>query len=278
MPRIIDTAPDFDAFARSAFLESPTIREQLWKERYEAAHPEVFSSFYQRHGSTENRATLVRDLSTVRKRVREAAPVERQLIEQVEPAVQQALGVPASPSPQHVLLVGSFSTNADVGQLNDEVALFHCLEWFHDEEGMRVVVAHEDTHAWHQIALQANPPEDDPAWMAFYEGLAIHASRTVVPGRPEEDYYWYGHGGFAEWLPWCREHQDELLGQFRSALDDPGAVETWFGSGLIDGHWRVGYFIADVVAERLGRPLPELVAMSVEEARQAIREALDEAG
>jgi hypothetical protein len=158
MPRIIDTAPDFDAFARSAFLESPTIREQLWKERYEAAHPEVFSSFYQRHGSTENRATLVRDLSTVRKRVREAAPVERQLIEQVEPAVQQALGVPASPSPQHVLLVGSFSTNADVGQLNDEVALFHCLEWFHDEEGMRVVVAHEDTHAWHQIALQANPP------------------------------------------------------------------------------------------------------------------------
>ncbi len=274
MPRILDTAPDFDAFARSAFLESPTIREQLWEERYEAAYPEVFAAFYDRHGSTENRGTLVRDLSTVRKRVLEAAPVERRLIEEVEPAVQEALGVPATPSPQHVLLVGSFSTNADVGLLNDEVALFHCLEWFHSEDGMRVLVAHEDSHAWHQIALQTTPPEEDPAWMAFYEGVAIAASRAVVPDRPDEDYFWYGHGGFADWLPWCREHTDVLLERFRSDLDDPGAVETWFGAGLVDGHWRVGYFLADVVVERLGRALPDLVAMTVDEGRAAVRETL----
>lgn len=274
MPRILDTAPDFDAFARSAFLESPAIREQLWEERYEGAHPEVFAAFYERHGSTDNRASLVRDLSTVRNRVREAAPVERRLIEEVEPVVQEALGVPATPSPQHVLLVGSFSTNADVGRLNDEVTLFHCLEWFHSEEGMRVLVAHEDTHAWHQIALDVTPPEDDPAWMAFYEGVAIAASRAVVPARPEEDYFWYGHEGFADWLPSCREHQDELLERFRSGLDDPASVETWFGSGLVDGRWRVGYFVADVMVERLGRPLPELVAMSVDEGSAAVREAL----
>ncbi|MDP9006421.1 MAG: hypothetical protein M3N15_05840 [Actinomycetota bacterium] len=274
MARIIDTAPTFDAFARSAFLESPLIRERLWEERYEGEHREVFDAFYAGSGNPEGRANLVRDLSTVRTRVRDAAPVERRLIEEVEPAVQAALGLPPDPAPQHVLVVGSFSVDADVGRLGDDVVLFHCLEWFHGEEGMRVMVAHETTHAWHEIALGAVPPEDDPAWMAFYEGVAILASRQVLPNRPAEQYFWYGHGGFGDWVPWCEEHRDELLGRFAADLDDPAAVETWFGGGLVEGRWRVGYYVAEVLVAGLGRPLPELVTMSVGDARAAIRDAL----
>ena len=277
MARILDTAPTFDSFARSAFLESPLIRERLWEERYEGEHREVFDAFYAGSGNPTGRSNLVRDLSTVRSRVRAAAPVERRLIEEVEPAVQAALGLPADPSPQHVLVVGSFSVDADVGRLGDDVALFHCLEWFHGEEGMRVLVAHEDAHAWHEIALGVVPPEDDPAWMAFYEGVAIRASREVVPGRPAEQYFWYGHGGFADWLPWCDERRQELLDGFAADLDDPGAVEKWFGGGVVDGRWRLGYYLADVLVGRLGRPLPELVTMSVDDARAAIRTALGSA-
>ena len=274
MARILDTAPTFDDFARNAFLESPHIRERLWKERYEGKHREVFDAFYAGSGNADGRANLVRDLSTVRTRVRDAAPVERRLIEEVEPAVQVALGLPADPSPQHVLVVGSFSVDAEVGRLGDDVALFHCLEWFHGEEGMRVLIAHEDTHAWHEIALGVVPPEDDLAWMAFYEGVAILASREVVPNRPAEQYFWYGHGGFGDWLPWCDEHRQELLSTFAAELEDPTALERWFGGGLVDGRWRVGYYVADALVAGLGRPLPELVAMTVEEATAAIRAAL----
>jgi hypothetical protein len=190
MADIVDTSPEFDAFARAAFLESPVVREQLWVERYEGAHPEVFAAYYDGHGTTEGRASVVRDLSTVRTRVRGAAPVEHRLIEEVEPAVGQALGLPDEPAPLHVLLVGSFSTDADVGRLDGRVTLFHCLEWFHSEEGMRLLVAHEDTHAWHEIALGSVPPEEDAAWLAFYEGLAIRAtprmstSGTATVGSP----------------------------------------------------------------------------------------------
>ncbi len=276
MTDIVDTSPAFDAFARAAFLESPAMRERLWVERYEAAHPEVFAAYYDGHGTTEGRASVVRDLSTVRTRVREAVPAERRLIEEVEPAVQEALGLPATPAPRHVLLVGSFSTDADVGRLGGEVTLFHCLEWFHDEKGMRLLIAHEDTHAWHEISLGAAPPEDDAAWLAFYEGTAITATRAVVPGRPEEEYFWYGHGGFAEWLPWCEEHRGDLLARFAADLDDPAAVETWFGAGLVDNRWRVGYYVADQLVRQLDRPLPELVRMSVEQARAAIRDALED--
>jgi len=271
MADILDTSPAFEAFARAAFVESPVVREQLWKERYEAAHPEVFVAFYDGHGTTEGRSSVVRDLSTVRTRVRDAAPIERRLIEEVEPAVCETLGLASEPAPRHVLLVGSFSTDADVGRLDGAVTLFHCLEWFHAEEGMRLLIAHEDTHAWHEIALGLAPPEDDAAWLAFYEGMAIAATRTVVPGRPPDDYFWYGHGGFADWLPWCEEHRDQLLDRFKTDLDDPVAVETWFGAGLVEGKWRVGYYLADQLVTRLDRPLPELVAMSVDEAKEAIR-------
>ncbi len=249
------------------------LREQLWRERYEGAHPEVFQAFYAEQETTEGRAALVRELSKVRRRVGEAAPVLKQLIEELDPAVQKALGLPASPSPMHVLLVGPYSTNAVVGRLDGDVALFHCLEWFNSPEGARVVVAHEGAHAWHEVALAQVPP-DDAAWTTFYEGVAIQASRMLVPGRDEYDYFWYGHAGFEEWLPWCQEHRQEVLQRLRESLDDPAATETFFGSGLVEGRWRVGYFVADVVVAGLGRSLPELAAMSVDEGRDAVRTAL----
>jgi hypothetical protein len=171
-------------------------------------------------------------------------------------------------------MVGTFTTNAAVGRLNDEVTVFHCLEWFQTAAGARILVAHETTHAWHELALGVKPPEDDAAWLAFYEGLAIAASREVVPGRPDLEYYWYGHEDVETWLDFCQERHDDLLEHFRASLDAPETVETYFGGGMIQGQWRVGFYLADELVRSLNRPLPELVAMSVDEGRQAIREAL----
>ena len=273
MARIVDTTPAFEEFAAAAFLESPVMREQQWVERYEAAHPDVFAAFYAEQGQPERGNPLVRELSRVRQQAREGGAATKAVIEEVEPAVARALGLPETPSPVHVLMVGRFTANAVVGRLDGEVALFHCLEWFRSEEGSRVLVAHEDAHAWHEIALGDSPP-DDPAWTAFSEGMAIHTSRTVVPGRAEEDYFWYGHPGFEDWLPWCTEHRGEVMTLFASSLDDPDATENFFGGGLVEGRWRVGYFVADELVRELERPLPELARMGVDEARAAIRQLL----
>lgn len=275
MARIIDTVPAFEAYARTAFLESSGLREQQWQERYEAAHFDVFASFYAKEPATAGRKALVRELSSLRQRVAEAGTAMTRILEEIDPKVKEALGITQATSPLHVLLVGPSSTNAVVGRLHDEVALFHCLEWFRSEEGARILAAHEGAHAWHEIQLGEEPPTDDPAWMAFSEGMAIHASRAVVPGQPEDDYFWFGYDGFEDWLPWCRERRDELIGRFAEALDDPGAVDTFFGAGLVDGRWRVGFFVADEVVKGLGCALPELAAMSVGEGAQAVRKALE---
>ncbi|MHB1533326.1 MAG: hypothetical protein ACYC1D_01685 [Acidimicrobiales bacterium] len=270
---LLDTIPSFDAFARKGFLQSPYARERLWVEEYEAAYRDVFDAFYAVEPQTSGRAAMVRDLSKVREMVSEAAPVMADLIGEVEPAVARALDMAEAPAPHHVLLVGPMSASAVVGRVADQVTLFHCLEWFNSAEGARLLVAHEDAHAFHQMRLGEASP-DDAAWTAFYEGVAVQASRAVVPGRPEEDYFWYGYGGFEDWLPWCREQHKMLEERFAKSLDEPETSDTFFGSGLVDGRWRVGFYLADKLVGRLGRPLPELVAMTVDEGRAAIREAL----
>jgi hypothetical protein len=246
----------------------------LWEEGYEAAHPEVFAAFYAVAPERAGRSALARDLSRVREVARAAAPVMAQLITEVEPDVAVALGMEGAALPRHVLMVGPMSTNVVVGSIDGETTLFHCLEWFHEGEGARVLVAHEDSHAFHRAQLDGPVPAD-AAWTAFYEGLAAQVSRTVVPGRPEDDYFWYGHEGFSEWLPWCQKHRDDLIERFRVGLDDPETGEAFFGSGLVDGRWRVGFYLADDLVGRLGRSLPELVSMTADEGRDAIRQALN---
>lgn len=222
-------------------------------------------------------AAMVKELSGVRNRVREAAPLMTQIIEELDPRLGELLGLAPEPSPIHVLMVGTFSTNALVARLGGEVAVFHCLEWFQTAEGTRVLVAHEGSHGWHELALERagqTPPTEDMAWMVFSEGFATQVSRAAVPEAEEIDYFWYGHPEAQDWLPWCQQHIEELRKHVRMSLDIPEAVETFFGGGLVDGKWRVGYYLADQVVGSLGRSLPELAAMSVDEARMAVRDAL----
>ncbi len=273
MPRTIDTMAGFEAFARKAALETPFMREALWKERYEAAHPDVFEAFYATHGSPTGRAAVVRELARVRQKAEEAAPVVREAVKTVEASLPDLLGLPADRSPVHVLMVGTFTTNAAVGRLGDDVAVFHCLEWFQTAEGARALVAHETTHAWHELNM-GEPSPSDAAWTAFYEGIAVAASRALFPGLNELDYFWYGHPEVEAWLPWCQEHHADLLDHFTASIDATDTYETYFGGGMIEGQWRVGFYLADQIVKAIDRPLPELVAMSLDEGRAAVREVL----
>ncbi|MBA3268605.1 MAG: hypothetical protein H0T70_10170 [Acidimicrobiia bacterium] len=274
MARLLDTIPAFDTFARKVALQTPLQREAKWRELYESQFPEVFEVFDAAYGSPEGRTALARELSSVRERVVEAAPVVRTHIEQIDPSLAAALEIPLEPSPLHVLLVGSFMTNAAVARVGDDVAVFHCLEWFQSAEGSRVLAAHESTHAWCELGMGEVFPEDDAAALAFAEGVAIEASRQVVPGLADQEYFWYGHPDVDDWLPWCREHRDQLVDAFASGLDAPETVEAFFGGGFVETKWRVGYFVADEVVRHLGLPLPELAHMTVAEGQAAVRAAL----
>jgi hypothetical protein len=272
--RTIDTAPAFEAFAGAAALESPFAREQLWRDQYEASHPEVFAAFYTGAASPRRPLAQVRQLARVRQQARDGALALGPVIDEVDETVRTLLDLPPEPAPTHVLLVGGGSVNASVGRLADDVAVFHCLEWFRSADDWRVLAAHETTHAWHEIALKVSPPEDDLAWITFSEGLAVRASLEAVPGRPECDYFWYGHAGFDGWMAWCHAHRDELRSNMRDHLDDPFAASALFGPERYNGHSRTGYFVAAELLAATGRSLSDLVRLGVDEASDLIRSAL----
>lgn len=271
---IIDTSPEFETFARESALESPVFRERLWHERYEAVHPDVFEGYYATQDSRYRPPAMVRELSALRRQVGESAPALRHVIEEVDPLVRDLLGVASEPAPVHILMVGTGATNATVGRLRGRAAVYHCMEWSQSPAATGVLTAHEVTHAWHQILLGADPPATDLAWLTFSEGLAIQASRAAVPGRPEEEYFWYGLAGFGDWLPWCRERRDQLRERLRDGLDGSAEALLMFTGSAPDEPSRIGYFVADELVAGLGRPLRELVRMSVDEARSAVRDAL----
>jgi len=271
---IIDTAPAFEAFAESAALESPFTREQLWRDRYEAAHPDVFASFYAGDVSPRRPLAQVRELARVRRQAAAAAAALAPVINEVDETVRTMLGLPAEPAPAHVLLVGGGSVNASVGRLGGGVAVFHCLEWFRAAEDWRVLAAHETTHAWHEIALDGTPPDDDLAWITFSEGLAVRGSQEAVPGRAECDYFWYGHAGFDRWLAWCHEHEAQLRSHLRERLTDASAADALFGAGRYEGHSRTGYFVAARLLADTQHSLAELVRLTTTEASDLIRSAL----
>lgn len=275
MPKVIDTTPDFLSFAADVQMESPLTREMRWRDRYEAAHQDVFDAYYTAQGSRDRPSSMIHNLARVRRHVDETAQALPSIIEEVDPAVGRAMGYPEGEGPVHVLLVGTAGANAVVGKLGDETAVFHLLEWVQAPDAARIAVAHETAHAWHQIHLGEAPPgEDDIAWLTFSEGLAIRVSREVAPGQPEQDYFWYGIPGFEGWPVWCAEHSAGLRRQLLRMLDDPAAAQAMFGAGALDGHHRTGFYVADDVLEAMHRPLPELAGWPVSHAKSAVRAAL----
>lgn len=271
-PRVLDTTPAFGEFAKAAFLQAPMSKRDMWHEHYERAHPEVFAAYRAEHPELAVGA-ITQQLWKVRRRAEHAAERLPELIGDVEPVVRDLLGMEPEPAPLHVLMVGTFATNAMVAQVEEDVAVLHLLEWFDQEGPARVLIAHEDTHAWHQLLL-GEPPSEDAAWLTFSEGLAIQASREALPEAEEYDYFWYGVTGFEDWLPWCQENRDELRRELLDCLGDERAAEDFFGSGMVDGRWRVGFFLADDVVSSLKRPLSELVRLDPDEARQLVRDEL----
>jgi len=120
--RLLDTIPSFLAYAKRAAPEAPWLRENLWKEQYHSAHPKVFKAYAVHQGEPAPRH-LSHRLYTVRQTVERAAALWPAILEEAEPRVRKLLEAEEVVSPLHVLMVGTFTTNAFVGRLGSEAAV-----------------------------------------------------------------------------------------------------------------------------------------------------------
>lgn len=106
-----------------------------------------------------------------------------------------------------------------------------------------IVIAHELTHIIHSVKADIPIRWEIPiAERVMLEGLAMHTSKALVPGREDKAYIEMGSDD--GWLKSCREHHSDIISGITSYLYDSSGesnAKFTFGEGTT-GHRREVYY------------------------------------
>lgn len=251
---IINLVPKFIHFYEEAKKVPQDERWELWKEQYGfAAVPpgaqgeilarELLDSAWERY-------------SNVRSYLENWHPdIER--IQSCLRKIQKILRFQEEVTMVLIYFVGGFENNAFIAPYGDQkIAL--CLPVENGEN--EILLAHELTHILHAKMAELKPEwERTIASIIFTEGLAMHMSKCIVQGKPDEEYVEYQKGWLKECnkdsiaifkgiLPYLQDKSSECVYQFTMGNGTTGRErEAYFvGWSLIPMLLKEGYSFGDI--------------------------------
>ncbi|MFC0033737.1 hypothetical protein ACFFMM_29870 [Micromonospora chaiyaphumensis] len=284
--RVRDLVPDFLACLDEC-AEAPLSHwSDHWRCRYVGRHPDVFRTL-DRDGSWSSASDLADVLLRLRDRAADLtthAEAVRALLPSGVAAVCDALDWSDAGDPvECVVLVGLHRANGWADELDGRFALFLAVEQLGPPGDDGLLVLHEAAHVVHDRRAGIRDwPEHGVANGLLTEGLATQVSAEVDPGRPDEDYLWFGHPGHRSWLDDCRRRWPEILRRVAADLDatDPEHYAAYFlmrdSPVARDLPKRCGYLVGLAAVRRLRErhPLPEIASWSLARVRAELRGAL----
>jgi hypothetical protein len=272
--RIRSTVPDY-----LRLLEvTPAGRADAWEAQYEAAHPEIFATYYTAWGRPSRRAEAAEQIETVGPTVVEREARATMLLERTAAAFVE-LGLLSQPEYPVVLMVGQHSSNGWVTEFEGEQTLFLALEFLGEAPYDAVLVSHESLHVAHLQAGAASWPDTVAAGLCT-EGLAVALSRHLVPGLSDSAYLWFDadHGG---WVDECAARGREIVTRLVDCLHSDAADDSrTFFSRPPDGvslPMRCGYWVGDRILTGLlerGSSAHDLLTMDYDEVVDTLRREL----
>ncbi|MGW4295348.1 hypothetical protein ACWEH1_20155 [Micromonospora chersina] len=284
--RVRDLVPDFRACLDECAETPAASWPDRWRSRYLARHPDVFQAL-DRDGTWSGAADVADVLLGLRDRASELtarAQAVRGLLPSAVTAVCGALDWSDAGDPvECVVLVGLHRANGWADELDGRFALFLAVERLGTPGDDRLLVVHEAAHVVHDRRAGIRDwPDHGVANGLLTEGLATQVSVEVDPGRPDEDYLWFGDPGRRSWLDECRRRWPEILGRVRADLDatDPEHYAAYFlmrdSPFAGDLPKRCGYLVGLAAVRRLRErhPLPEIASWPLPRARAEISGAL----
>lgn len=117
------------------------------------------------------------------------------------------------------IFVGAFGSNAFVEREIIGDIFFAVEKLSPDLNHLRVIVAHEIGHIYHNVMLQNNGMDwekaewTDVAVNLYREGVATYVSKQIVKGLHESVYYSYDDDG-ERWLQYCIENEEQIKKRF----------------------------------------------------------------
>jgi hypothetical protein len=221
-------------------------------DEYYATYPEVFDEYFQFHcPRTEERLTSAlkrypKQVDDMRKVVNQLPTIIAEVLEQVSTHLEFTLDL------EFYLLVGGFGSNAYVNRRIKGNVYFAVEKLSSDPNHLRVIVAHELGHIYHNILLDRANIDwpslvwDDGTTSLYREGVATYISQQAVPGLSEAIYFQYDDSG-EDWLKFCKNHHADIVAAF---LEDAKEwtfekEREWFrlSGGKRFGYNRIGYYL-----------------------------------
>lgn len=227
--RVLSTVDEYLALADLSDQE----RADAWVASYEAAHPDVFATYYREWGHPRRRAAASAAVPALAPLMRDRERSTLAVLERVSREFAARGLLPGGDIPV-VLLVGGDSSNGWVTPFRGEPTLFLALEMLGQPPGDEILVNHEAVHLAHQLAAPDWTQQADLSVAAalFFEGLATALSRVLCPGHSDSQYYWFDdqHAG---WAADCAQAAVTAAAKMLGQLDasSPDVVHQWFAGG-----------------------------------------------
>lgn len=241
---ILDTTTDF--FKEWEGTDSLTV-DHL--ESYYSHYPKLFDEYFKSHcqRTRERLHAAIERYPSQFKSMKRAAKILPAIIQEVYEKMSDLMGVKIEVKTR--LLVGGFGSNAYV---THDGTLHFAVEQLTDEpQYLRVLVAHELTHAYHfEMLGKAGFDFSKMAWDGFtslyLEGAATFVSEVLNPGLSEHVYFSFDDTS-EDWLIFFKDNYSEILKSLRVDLKDWDLEDEreWFRlrGGKKYGYNRLGYLV-----------------------------------
>ncbi|AXY09474.1 aminopeptidase [Bacillus thuringiensis LM1212] len=234
--------------------------------QYFTSHPEIFEEYFKYHcpKTKERLSNAINLYPTKIEDIRIIAELLPNIIQEITNEYDNKFNFDVNM--KFHLFVGAFGSNAFVEREIIGDIFLAAEKLSPDSNHLRVIVAHEIGHIYHNVMLQNDGMDwrkaewTDAAVTLYREGIATYLSKKIVKGLNESVYYSYDNNG-EHWLQCYIENEEHIKKRFLADYIERWAFEKekeWFrlSGGQYFGYNRLGYFLGtafvDYVVQTLG--------------------------
>ncbi|MDA1652354.1 aminopeptidase [Bacillus cereus group sp. TH160LC] len=221
--------------------------------QYFTSHPEIFEEYFKYHcpKTKERLSNAINLYPTKIEDIRIIAELLPNIIQEITNEYDNKFNFDVNM--KFHLFVGAFSSNAFVEREIIGDIFFAVEKLSPDLNHLRVIVAHEIGHIYHNVMLQqarmdwSKAEWNDASVSLYREGVATYLSKKFVNDLNESVYYSYNSDG-DPWLQYYKENEEKIKKRFLQDYAEGWTDEKekeWFrlSGGNYFGYNRIGYFL-----------------------------------
>lgn len=258
---INNTIPSFLKLWESTDIELAVLNQ------YFTSHPEIFEEYFKYHcpNTNERLSNAIKQYPAKIEDIRIITKTLPIIIQEITNEYRNKYHFDVNM--KFHIFVGGFGSNAFVEREIIGDIFFAAEKLSPDSNHLRVIVAHEIGHIYHNVMLQNDGMDWEKAEWAdaavnlYREGVATYFSKQIMKGLDESVYYSYDNDG-ERCLQYYIENEEQIKKRFLEDYIEGWTFEKekeWFrlSDGQYFGYNRLGYFLGTTFVECVAQTLGE---------------------